>query len=148
MKVILTDDVSNLGKKGELKNVADGYARNYLIPRGLAVEATSPRIKEMEKQLQLQRKKEEKEEVAARELAQQLNNQVLTFYLQAGDEGKLFGSITASDIANAIAEKGIDMDKRKVELTNPIKELGEYDVTIKIRSGINTQVKVKIEREN
>ena len=147
MKVILTQDVSNLGSKGEIKNVADGYARNYLIPRQLAVEATPSRIKEKEKEMEQHKKKEKKEEAAARQLAEQLEDDTLKFTMQTGSGGRLFGSITSADIAKELGKKGIELDKRKIELDDPIKELGEYRISIKLLSGIYTHINLVVESD-
>ncbi len=147
MKVILLQDLERLGRRGEIKTVADGYARNYLFPRKLAVEATDAKIKEAEKQIAIQRKKEEKEEEQARQAAEELNGIELKFYRSASSEGKLFGSVTAGDIASALEEKGYSLDKRKVEIDNPIKQLGECTVNLKLRPQIYTEVKVVVESE-
>jgi len=147
MKVILTQDIPNLGNKGDIKNVADGYARNYLIPRQLAVEATPSRLKEREKQIKQQEKKEQREEAAAQKIAEQLEGKTIKFTKQASNEGKLFGSITSSDVANALSDLGVEVDKRKVELEDPIKELGEHSVPVKLRSGIYARLNIIIEKE-
>ncbi len=148
MKVILTEEVPNLGNKGEVKNVADGYARNYLIPRNLAVEATPARMKEIEKQQKIQEKKEQKEIAAAQEQARELEGKTFIFKVQASEEGRLFGSVTSADIAEAMKEEGVDLDKRKIELEDPIKELGEFQIPIKFKGGIETHIQIQVTKED
>lgn len=147
MKVILIEDVNNLGVKGDVKNVADGYARNFLFPRGLAVEATPSRIRERDKESLLSENREKREESAARQLADSLQGKQVEFKLSASPEGKLFGSITPSDIARALQEEGFAVDRRKIELSEPIKRLGEHKVNIKIRPGIATEIMVNALKE-
>ncbi len=144
MKVILLQDLERLGSRGEIKTVADGYARNYLFPQKLAVEATDAKIKEAEKQIAIQRKKEEQEEKQVQQTAEELKGMELKFYRSASSEGKLFGSVTSADIASALEEKGYVLDKRKVEIEEPIKQLGEHDVILKLRPQIHTEIKVVV----
>ncbi len=145
MKVILKENISNLGTKGEVKNVSDGYARNYLIPKGMAEEATPARLKEWEKQKKIIEKKEQKEEEKAREIAEKLEGQKINFKLKAGEEGRLFGSATSADISEALKEKGYEIDKRKIELEDPIKNTGNHEIEIKLMPGITTRIQVEIE---
>ncbi len=148
MKVILLKDVERVGSKGEIKNVADGYARNYLFPRDLAVAATPSRIKEVEKQVAIQKKKEEKEVFAAQQLSEKLNGKEIKFILPASKEGKLFGSVTSSDIMSRLNEEGYNLDKRKLEMDEPIKRIGEYIKQLKLASNVYTEIKVTVENAN
>jgi large subunit ribosomal protein L9 len=143
MKVILTQDVKGTGKKGDIINVAEGYGRNYLIPRGLAVEATSANLKELARQKESLERKRENEKKKALELAQQLEGLVLTVEVKAGEGGRLFGSINTKDISEALLnKKGLAVDKRKIELKSPIKELGEHPVNIKLHPEVTATIKV------
>jgi large subunit ribosomal protein L9 len=145
MKVILLADVKNLGKKGELVNVAEGYARNYLIPRKLAQAATEGNIKQLEQEREALERKKARELNQARELSQKLSKTQVTLKVKAGEQGKLFGSITTKDIAEAIkSQLKVDVDKRKIELDEPIKSLGDYEVTIKLAPEVESKVYVKI----
>ena len=146
MKVLLLRDHAKLGKAGTIKNVADGYARNLLIPRGLAVLATEGALK----QAQTIRKAEEKRQAQlfaeAQAVANQLTGTTLTFRALAGETGKLYGSITAHDIVEAIQrEKGIELDKRKVELREPLRSLGTHTVPIRLATDLAPEVTVVIE---
>jgi large subunit ribosomal protein L9 len=145
MKVILLADVKNLGKKGELVNVAEGYARNYLIPRKLAQAATEGNIKQLEQEREALERKKARELNQARQLSQKLSQMKVTLKVKAGEQGKLFGSITAKDIAEAIkSQLDVEVDKRKIELHEPIKSLGDYEVTIKLAPEVESKVYVKI----
>ncbi|WP_422446309.1 50S ribosomal protein L9 [Thermoanaerobacterium sp. DL9XJH110] len=145
MKVILLADVKNLGKKGELVNVAEGYARNYLIPRKLAQPATEGNIKQLEQEREALERKKARELNQARQLSQKLSQMKVTLKVKAGEQGKLFGSITAKDIAEAIkSQLDVEVDKRKIELHEPIKSLGDYEVTIKLAPEVESKVYVKI----
>ena len=147
MKVILEQDVPNLGKKGELKDVAPGYARNHLLPRNLAVEATPQRLKEWEKLKDKSEKEERRLEEQAKALAERLNDHELYFTMPAGEGGRLFGSVTPSDLASKLSEAGYDIDKKKIEISEPIKNLGNYLATVRLYPGIKTVIKVKVESE-
>lgn len=147
MKVILTADVKNLGSRGEIKEVADGYARNFLLPRGWAVEATPNRLKELERKQQLTEKKAKQQESLAREVAKQLEGKTICLKVAAGEGGRLFGSITASDLAAVLQTEGFGIDKKKIALQEPIKTLGEHQVIIKLSSGIKASILVNVEKE-
>ena len=148
MKVVLLQDVKDLGKKEELVNVSDGYARNYLFPRKLAVEATSGKLKELEEKKNFEMKKKEKERQAAKELADKLGKLEINFKVKAGENGKLFGSITGKDVADAIkSQHKIDIDKKKVVLHDAIKALGTYQVEIKVYPEISAEINVKVAEE-
>ncbi len=147
MKVILKENVPNLGNKGDLKEVNRGYARNYLFPKGLAEEATPQKIKAWEKQKEIMEKKKQKEEEEARRMAQEMQGSTVRFNLKAGEDGKLFGSVTSADIADGLKKQGYQLDKRKIELDDPIKQVGSYEVEVKLGPGIVSTVHVEVERE-
>ncbi len=148
MKVVLLQDVKDLGKKGELVNASDGYARNFLFPRKLAVEATAGRLKELEDKKSSERNKKEMELKAAKELADKLKKIEICFKTKAGENGKLFGSITGKDVADAIkAQHKIAVDKKKVVLHEAIKALGTYEVEIKVYPEVSAKVNVKVIEE-
>lgn len=145
MKVVLLQDVKDLGKKGELVNASDGYARNFLFPRKLAVEATTGRLKEIEDKKSAEKNRKEKELGAAKELADKLSKLEVLFRTKAGENGKLFGSITGKDVAEAIkAQHKIEVDKKKIVLHDAIKSLGTYQVEIKVYPEVSTKISVKV----
>jgi large subunit ribosomal protein L9 len=145
MKVVLTQDVKDLGKKGELVNASDGYARNFLFPRKLAVEATTGKLKEIEDKKASEKNRKEKELSSAKELADKLSKLEIVFRTKAGENGKLFGSITAKDVAEAIkAQHKIEVDKKKVVLHDAIKALGTYQVEIKVYPEVSAKISVKV----
>lgn len=149
MKVLLIETVDNLGRAGEVKNVAEGYARNFLIPRGLAVPATEGALKQAELRRQAGVRRQKREEMKAESLARTLSQVTLTLRAKAGEKDKLYGSITNADIAQALErETGQAIDKRKVELEEPIRELGSYRVPIKLLSDLAPQITVVVERED
>ncbi len=148
MKVILNKDVKGTGKAGDVVNVSDGYARNMLIPRGLATEATAGNIRQLEKQKALAAEKKAEEKAEAEKLAQDIKEISVTIKTKAGDGGKIFGSITSKDIAEALKEQhDIEIDKKKIQLASPIKHTGDMTVDIKLYSEVNTGLKVIIEAE-
>lgn len=145
MKVILVQDVKNLGKKNSLVEVSDGYARNFLIPKGLAVEATPAAVNELKMREKAEKTRKENELANARKLAERINGATITFEAKAGDNGKLFGSITAMDIADKLGkELKIQMDKRKIVLPDAIKSLGVHDVELKLHTGVSAIIKVQV----
>ncbi len=147
MKVILKEDVKNLGRMGDMVNVKTGYARNYLFPQGLAIEASEKNVRQVEalkKQLALRAIKQKEDALLA---AGRLNEMALTFKAKAGEEGKLFGSVTAMDIEEAIKAQGVAVDRKKIVLDEPIKRLGEYTVNIKLYHDVTAAVKVVVEAE-
>ena len=146
MKVLLIKAVKGLGKEGEVKEVANGYGGNYLVPRGLAVVATPGIIKEYEQRRRVEVGKHQREEDTAEALAKRLEGVVLTFTARAGEHGKLFGSVTAADIATGLEmETGHAVDKRKVVLEQPIRELGKYSVPIKLMANVVPEVTVVVQ---
>lgn len=144
MRVILQKDVLNLGDAGEIKEVADGYARNYLIPKKLAIKATEGSAKMRQHQKRLAELKKEKRQKGMAELAKKLEGMELTFQLKLGAKEKVFGSITALDIAKALSEKGYELDKRKIDLEQPLKSIGDHKIKLKLAEGIQAQILVKI----
>jgi large subunit ribosomal protein L9 len=145
MKVILKQDVPRLGKQGDVVNVNDGYARNFLFPRQLAQEATAGSLKEVERQRKLQAAKEQRAEEEARSLAQRLTGSKVVVTARSGEGGRLFGSITNQDIAAAIKKQlKLTVDKRKIELKEPIKALGEYNVTLRLYTDVTSEIKVQV----
>jgi large subunit ribosomal protein L9 len=146
MKVILQKDIPNLGDAGDIKEVADGYARNFLLPKKLVIVANDSSKKAMEHQKRLIKVKKEKRRKEGEKIAGDLSGAVLTFAAQAGEEDKLFGSITSMDIASKLQEMGYKIDKKKVVLDNPIKKIGEFEVSIKLAEGLTSKVKVVVEK--
>jgi large subunit ribosomal protein L9 len=147
MEVILKEDVPKLGHRGEVVKVAEGYGRNYLLPRKLAIEATQGNkvVIEQMKQSAVRRSAVEKSDAEA--LARQLEAVSLTFHRKAGEKDHLFGSVTSSDVADALEHKGFNIDRRKIQLPEPLKSLGDFDVPIKLHRDIAPKVKVTIQKE-
>lgn len=144
MNIILTETVEGLGKIGDLVNVKPGYARNFLVPQGVAVAANPRNIKELEhNKRQLERKLQKQTQDAELQKAK-IEKIACGFTLRAGDDGKLFGSVTTQDIAAKLAEAGIEIDRKKIVLADQIKTLGEHEVTIKLNAGVNAVVKVVV----
>ena len=147
MQVVLKADVKGQGKKGQVVNVADGYARNFLFPRGLAVEASSGALNEVKMQQAAQKQKADREFLAAKELGEKLSQTAVRIQMKAGANGKLFGSVTSKEISDEIKKvMNIDLDKRKI-IADPIKNYGEHVVTVKLHSEVQTQVKVIVSDE-
>lgn len=145
MKVILKADVKSVGKKGEIINASDGYARNFLFPRNLAVEATEASIKTLEKNKAEEAKKKAEELNAAKELAKSITDKTVTIKAKTGENGKLFGSITSKDISEEIKKQlKLDFDKKKIVLDDAIKVTGTYNVEIKVYPEVSAKVKVVI----
>jgi large subunit ribosomal protein L9 len=144
MKVFLKEDVKSLGRIGEVVNVSDGYARNYLLPKKLAVEANTKNIKEFEHHKRVLQERAARIRAEFKTLADKLSALSLTIKAKAGEEEKLFGSVTNMDIAEALKEAGQEIDKKKIVLDEPIKRLGEYTVEVKIDAEIAAKVKVNV----
>lgn len=144
MKVILTVDVPKLGKAGDIIKVSDGYARNYLIPRNMAVEATEGNLKRFELERKALEKKQERKMLEAKEIADRIESLTITIAAQAGEGGRLFGSITASDIQEALKQKGIDIDRKRIIIEDPIKSTGQYIVRIKLEKSVSCNLKLNI----
>ena len=147
MEIILRADVQHLGKIGEVVKVKDGYARNYLLPQGLAYPATEANKKKITYEGERLAKQQAAEKSAAETEATRLAAVHLTFEVKVGEEEKLYGSVTASDIQRKLEELGIHVDKRKIDLAEPIRELGEYNVGIKIHPEVRPEVRVTVVKE-
>lgn len=145
MKIILIQDVKKLGKSGDIKEVSDGYARNFLIPKGLAREATTTLLKETQERSVREEKKKGKEKEQAEAIKQKLDGKSITIKAKTGGADKLFGAITAREVSDSIHEQlGLAVDKKKIDMTEPIKHLGEYQVKLKIYPSIQAEIKVII----
>lgn len=144
MKIILTRDIDTLGRKGEVLDVKDGYGRNFLIPRGMAVVATASNIRRYEEESNQQALKLEQIRKDAEALANRLNTVRLTFEKLVGEEGRIFGSVTTSDIAEALNSQGYDLDRRKISLSEDIRAVGEYTATVRIDSEFSAGVTVEV----
>ncbi len=142
MEVILRQDVDGLGLEGDIVNVAKGYARNYLIPKGTAVEASPQNIKTLELQHKKIEVRKSKAKNDAEKLKEKIEGTVLTFSVKAGEEGKLYGSITTMDIAADLERQGIDIDRRKIIIEKPIKSLGKFELPVKIYPEVTGSLKV------
>lgn len=147
MKVVLKEDVKNLGMMGSVVNVADGYARNFLIPKDLAVEANVKSIKALEHEKKKIEEKAGKIKNAAQGLSEKLSSMTITLSAKAGEEDRLFGSITTMDISEALKREGIDIERKKIVLDEPIKRLGSYTVGIKIHHDVTSQLNIKVTAE-
>ncbi|MBE6025674.1 MAG: 50S ribosomal protein L9 [Clostridiales bacterium] len=147
MKVILLEDIRGSGKSGDVVNVSDGYARNMLIPRGLAVEATPQNIKQLEKKKEAIAKKFAEDKAAALEMKKKLEEITIEVKTKAGKNGKVFGSVTSADIAEALQAQGFDVDKKKIQLDSPIKATGTTDVNVKLFTEVSGKVKVNVVSE-
>jgi large subunit ribosomal protein L9 len=147
MKIILRDKIEGLGEAGETKNVKNGYGRNYLIPQGLAYPATKSYLKVYEEEKTNREKREGRELAKAQQLANKLSNLSLEATVQVGEDDKVFGAITSANIAELLAAKGYEIDKRGILLDEPLNALGIYNVSIKISSTIKAEVKVWVIKE-
>ena len=148
MIVILNRGVKGTGKAGDVVKVSDGYARNMLLPRGYAKEATEGNIRSLEKQKAIAAEKKAEEKAAAQARAEEINKLSVKISTKVGDSGKIFGSITSKDIAEALkAQHGMDLDKKKIQLSSPIKQTGETAVDIKLYQEVTAQLKVIVEAE-
>ncbi len=148
MKVILKEDVKSLGKAGEIVDVSDGYARNYLIPRRLAVIADEKNIKAFELQKKRIMEAAERERAEMTSFAERLRSVNITIKAKAGEEGKLFGSITTMDIAEALKKEGIELDRKRIQLDQPIKRIGEYTIKVKLPYDINSEFRLRVLNED
>ena len=147
MKVILQKDVPNLGDAGDIKDVAAGYARNYLLPRKLVILGNESSKKAIGHQGKLIKLKKEKRKKESEKIAEGISGLEIKIVAQVGEEGKLFGSVTSMDISKKLKENGFEIDKRKINLENPIKNVGEYDVPLKLDEGLTTNIKVVVDKE-
>lgn len=146
MKVVLTQDVPKLGKAGDIKDVADGYGRNFLLPKGFATIATQGMVKQAQERAEAQRRKDLKLRSDAETLAQRINGQTLRFTVKVGELDRLYGSITNVDIAEKVKQQlQIEVDRRKIELGDPIKRAGVYSVPVRLASGVEARLNVVVE---
>ena len=145
MKVILTKDVDKLGKSGEMKTVADGFATNFLIPRSLAVPAAGGAYRAWQHDIASREDKRVRERADAEIAATRIASTTLTMGVKVGEGGKLYGSITSKDIADALARRGITVDRHKIDLEDPLKTLGTYKVAIKVFAGMTAEVTIVVE---
>jgi len=146
MEVLLNEDIDNLGHRGQVVRVRSGYGRNYLLPQGLAIEATPGNKRMIEEHQRVLSKRENREKNAAREQGDKLNGVVISFDRRVGEHGILYGSVTAMDIAAALGELGHKVERRKIALGEPIKEIGEFDVHIKLHRDIAPTIKVIVRK--
>jgi len=146
-KVLLREDVDDLGARGEIVRVRAGYARNYLLPRNLAVEATAGNVKGIESERAALLKKEAKERASAEAQSQQMGSLDLEFRRKAGEQGALYGSVTSMDIAEALRERGYEIDRHRIHLREPLKRLGEYTVPVRLHREVTIDLKVRVAAE-
>lgn len=149
MKVVLIQDVKDVGKAGQVKDVADGFARNYLFPRKLAVPATEAQLKKLAEQQAVKARQQAKAEQEARELGERIAETNLVFKVKVGEQQRLYGSITSGDIAEALSKRvSKEIDKRRVEMHEPIKHLGTFKVPVRLAKDVVPQVTVIVEQES
>jgi large subunit ribosomal protein L9 len=145
VKVVLRDDVENIGRKGDLIEVTDGYARNFLVPRGLAMKATKGVVQQAEAMRRNRKARDARDREAAQALADQLTGQRVELRARAGEGGRLFGSVTSSDVADAVrAQTGVELDRRKTQLAEPLKELGAVEVPVKLHADVEVTLTVDV----
>jgi len=147
MKVILTENITALGQIGQVVNVAPGYARNYLLPKGLALEATGKNVRELDHRKRVLAQKRERVHQEMLSLAEKLNQTQVVFRRKVVEEDKLYGSVSSTDILSALDERGFDLGRKSVQLEQPIKTLGEFAIPIRVDTQITAQVKLVIEKE-
>jgi large subunit ribosomal protein L9 len=147
MEVILKEDVAKLGSRGDVVKVAEGYGRNYLLPHKLAIEANAGNKSVIEQMKAASVRRSAKEKTQAEELAKQFDGVSISFQRRSGEHDQLFGSVTSGDIADALAKKGFDVDRRKIQLHEPLKTLGEFTLPLKLHKDVTTHFKVVIEKE-
>ena len=147
VQVILRDDVANLGRIGDVVRVKPGYARNFLLPRGLAVEANPKNLRTLEHQKRVITAKAEREHKSAEAAAKRLDGLRVTVRARAGEEGRLFGSVTNRDVERLLAEKGFPVDRRRIAIDEPIKQLGTYPITVQVGRTVRATVQLTVEAE-
>jgi large subunit ribosomal protein L9 len=148
VKIVLREDVESLGRKGDLLDVADGYARNFLVPRGLAIQATKGVVAQADAMRRNREAREVRDRRASEEVAAQLGARTIEVKARAGEGGKLFGSVTAADVVDAVlTQTGVELDRRKVELAEPIRELGDAEVTVRLPADVVVAVAVSVVAE-
>ena len=146
-KVLLREDVDDLGARGEIVRVRSGYARNYLLPRNLAVEATAGNVKGIEQERAALLKKEAKERATAEAQSAQMGSLVLEFKRKSGEQGALYGSVTSMDIAEALRERGYEIDRHRIHLREPLKRLGDFTVPLRLHRDVTIELQVKVAPE-
>ncbi len=147
MEIILKKDVESVGRAGDLVNVSAGYARNFIIPRGLGIEASSTNMQALKNEMETSVRRVTKEKETAQSMAERLGSVTCNISRKVGQQNKLFGSVTTKDIGDALREQGIEIDKKNIVLGEPIKSLGEFSVKIKLHSGISAGIKVVVDGE-
>ncbi len=147
MEVILKEDVAKLGSRGDVVKVAEGYGRNFLLPRKLAIEANTGNKKVIEQMRAAAVRRSTKEKAQAEELSKQFDGVSVSFARRAGEQDQLFGSVTSGDLAEALEKKGFNIDRRKIQLHEPLKTLGEFTVPVKLHKDVTAHLKVVIEKE-
>jgi len=148
VRIVLREDVESLGRKGDLLDVADGYARNFLVPRGLAIQATKGVVAQADAMRRNREAREVRDRRASEEVAAQLGARTIEVKARAGEGGKLFGSVTAADVVDAVlTQTGVELDRRKVELAEPIRELGDAEVTVRLPADVVVAVAVSVVAE-
>ena len=147
MKLILREDVENLGKGGELVDVKPGYGRNFLLPRGLAVAANPKNVRELEHQKQIAQAKAAKLKASAEAVAKRLADTPVVLKRKVGEQDKLYGAVTSLDVAEALAARGLQLDRRAIDLAEPIKTVGDFEVPVKLHREVVGKAKVKVEAE-
>jgi large subunit ribosomal protein L9 len=147
MKVILQQDVANLGTIGDLLKVKNGYGRNYLLPRGLAVLANESNTRQLDHQRRLAQTLAAKQKSVAEAYSKTINSTPVAFKLEAGEDEKLFGSVTSRDIAEALLAKGVEIDRRKMTMAGALKEIGSFEIPVELGSGVTTNIRVLIEKK-
>ena len=146
-KVLLREDVDDLGARGEIVRVRAGYARNYLLPRNLAVEATAGNVKGIEAERAALLKKEAKERATAESQSQQMSSLELEFKRKAGEQGALYGSVTSMDLAEALKERGYEIDRHRIHLREPLKRVGDYTVPVRLHREVTIDLKIRVAPE-
>lgn len=146
-KVLLREDVDDLGARGEIVRVRAGYARNYLLPRNLAVEATTGNVKGIENERAALLKKEANERATAEAQSQKMSSLVLEFKRKSGEQGALYGSVTSMDVAEALKDKGYEIDRHRIHLREPLKRLGDYAVPVRLHRDVTIDLQVKVQSE-
>jgi large subunit ribosomal protein L9 len=146
-KILLREDVDDLGARGEIVRVKAGYARNYLLPRKLAVEANAGNVKQIERERTVLLKKEANERATADAQADQMRSLVLTFERKAGEQGALYGSVTSMDIAEALKQRGYDIDRHRLHLREPLKRIGDFSVPLRLHREVTVDLQVKVAAE-
>ncbi len=147
MEVILKENVAKLGRRGEVVKVADGYGRNYLLPRKLAIEANASNLKNLNQMQAAAKRREQQEQADAQALASRLNQVSLSFQRRAGERETLFGSVTSMDILHELQQKGFEIERRQIELPDPLKSLGQFKVPVHLFHGVTAHISVEVQKE-